>query len=100
MTLVDKNIQGESASWSFVNIAENFDEHVCKSVPLYDDGQDLVCKLSDFFMPENATVVEIGTATGVLAEKFLSNVYRYRRRYLFFNEREAYPPFFDYIVDI
>ena len=73
MTQVDANIQAENAGWSFENIADDFDEHVRKSVPLYDDGHDLVCKLSDFFMPPSATVVEIGTATGVLAEKFLNH---------------------------
>jgi len=71
MTLVDKNIQVENAGWSFENIADDFDEHVQKSVPLYDQGHDLVCKLSDFFLPEGAVVTEIGTSTGVLAEKFL-----------------------------
>jgi len=73
MTLVDKNIQAKNAGWSFENIADDFDEHVLKSVPLYDAGHDLVCKLSDFFMPENSTVIELGTATGVLAEKFLNH---------------------------
>ena len=73
MTQVDTNIQAENAGWSFENIAEDFDDHVRKSVPLYDAGHELVCKLSDFFMPESATVVELGTATGVLAEKFLKH---------------------------
>ena len=40
-------------------------------MPLYDDGHDLICKLSDWFLPENSTVIELGTSTGVLAEKFL-----------------------------
>ena len=71
MNLVGTNIQAENAGWSFENIADDFDEHVRRSVPLYEAGHDLVCKLSDFFMPESATVVELGTATGVLAGKFL-----------------------------
>ena len=71
MTLVDKNISASNAGWSFENIADHFDEHVRRSVPLYAEGHDLVCKLSDFFLPENATVMELGTSTGVLAEKFL-----------------------------
>jgi tRNA (cmo5U34)-methyltransferase len=73
MTQVDGNIQAENAGWSFENIADDFDDHVRKSVPLYDDGHDLVCKLSDFFLPPDATVVEIGTATGVMAKKFLDH---------------------------
>ena len=73
MTLVDKGIQVENAGWSFENIADDFDEHVQKSVPLYDQGHDLICKLSDFFLPENGTITEIGTSTGVLAEKVLKH---------------------------
>ena len=71
MTQVDKNIQAENAGWTFENISDNFDEHVRKSVPLYDEGHDLVCKLSDFFLPDSGTVVELGTSTGALAGKFL-----------------------------
>ena len=71
MTQVDTNIQVENAGWTFENIADDFDGHVQKSVPLYDQGHDLVCKLSDFFLPEGATVTEIGVSTGVLAEKLL-----------------------------
>jgi len=73
MTQVDTNIQAENAGWTFENITDDFDEHVQKSVPLYDQGHDLVCKLSDFFLPEGATVTEIGVSTGVLAEKLLSH---------------------------
>lgn len=73
MTQVDTGIQVENAGWTFENIADDFDDHVQKSVPLYDQGHELVCKLSDFFLPPNATVTEIGTATGVLAEKFLKH---------------------------
>jgi tRNA (cmo5U34)-methyltransferase len=72
MTQVDTNIQMENAGWTFEDISEDFDDHVQKSVPLYDEGHDLVCKLSDFFLPDGATVTEIGTSTGVLAEKFLN----------------------------
>ena len=68
MTQVDTNIQAENAGWTFENIASDFDEHVRKSVPLYEEGHDLTCKLSDFFLPANATVTELGTSTGVLAE--------------------------------
>lgn len=36
--------------WSFGNgVAQHFDEHVRQSIPLYDEGHDLVCHLSDFF---------------------------------------------------
>ena len=73
MTSVDKGITAENAGWSFENIADDFDDHVRKSVPLYDEGHDLVCKLSDFFLPPDSTVIELGTSTGVLAGKFLKH---------------------------
>ena len=72
MSQVDKDIEAENAGWAFENIAASFGEHVRKSVPLYDEGHDLVCKLSDFFLPQGATVIELGTSTGGLAEKCLA----------------------------
>ncbi len=71
MAKVDSNISALNAGWSFEGISEDFDEHVKRSVPLYEVGHDLVCKLSDFFVPIDGLVVELGTSTGVLAEKFL-----------------------------
>src|SRR2546422_103043 len=83
MIEVDKNISAENAGWTFEGIAEDFDEHVRKSVPLYDEGHRLVCELSDFFLPAGAMVIELGTATGVLAEKFLKhNKHRQDIRYI------------------
>ncbi len=73
MLQTDKEIQQENAGWSFQNIAEAFDEHVRRSVPLYNEGHELICKLSDFFLPDGARITELGTATGVLAEKFLQH---------------------------
>ena len=67
----DTAIQVDNAGWSFEGIADEFDEHVRRSVPLYLEGHDLVCRLSDFFLPKGATITELGTATGVLADKLL-----------------------------
>jgi tRNA (cmo5U34)-methyltransferase len=66
-------IEAANAGWQFENIAEAFDDHVRKSVPLYDLGHDLVCQASDFFLPPDATVIELGTSTGALAKKFLDH---------------------------
>lgn len=63
-----------NAGWSFDNIDGAFDDHVRKSVPLYDLGHDLICHVGDFFLrPTNATVIELGTSTGALAKKFLNH---------------------------
>lgn len=73
MTQVGTNIQAENAGWTFEDIAVDFDDHVRNSVPLYDEGHELVCQLSDFFLHDSAAVIELGTSTGVLAEKFLKH---------------------------
>lgn len=73
MSKVDKDIEAENAGWSFEDIAPQFDEHVRKSVPLYNEGHTLVCQLSDFFLPKGAVVTELGVSTGALAEKFLAH---------------------------
>ncbi len=90
MAQVDDRISAENAAWTFSGIADEFDEHVIKSVPLYEIGHDLVCKLSDFFLPENAVVTELGTSTGALAGKFLRhNAGRSDIRYLAVDREEG-----------
>lgn len=73
MAKVGQDIDAGNAGWTFEGIADQFDDHVRLSVPLYDEGHELACRLGDFFMPAGATVVEIGTSTGVLAQKFLAH---------------------------
>jgi tRNA (cmo5U34)-methyltransferase len=71
MAKVGQDIDAGNAAWTFDGIEDQFDEHVRLSVPLYDEGHELACRLGDFFMPPHATVIELGTSTGVLAKKFL-----------------------------
>jgi tRNA (cmo5U34)-methyltransferase len=71
MAKVGQDIDARNAGWTFEGIEDQFDEHVRLSVPLYDEGHELACRLGDFFLPPQATVVELGTSTGVLAKKFL-----------------------------
>src|SRR5262249_48010425 len=86
----DAGIDRANAGWHFEDIADVFDDHVRKSVPLYDLGHELICHVGDFFLPPNATVVELGTSTGVLAKKFLDhNAERRDIRYVAFDEVES-----------
>ena len=56
--------------WSFGNgVAQHFDEHVSQSIPLYDEGHNLVCHLSDFFIRDHSLCYELGSATGNLIGK-------------------------------
>jgi len=70
---VGDDIRADSAAWSFDGIAPSFDEHVRKSVPLYEEGHELVCQLSEFFLPAGAHVLELGCSTGALARRLLQH---------------------------
>ena len=50
-------------------VAQHFDEHVRQSISLYDEGHDLVCHLSDFFIRDHSLCYELGSATGNLIGK-------------------------------
>ena len=44
-------IEFEKGQWSFTgNVAKKFDEHVNLSIPLYNEGHDLIVSLSHFFL--------------------------------------------------
>lgn len=59
-----------NANWNFSGkVPEIFDNHILKSVPLYNEGHNLICQLSDFFLYNNSVCYEIGCSTGTLLEK-------------------------------
>lgn len=67
---VGDNIKSKKGAWSFAGTtAKKFDNHVERSVPLYKEGHDLICDLSDFFIKDNSNVYEIGCSTGTLILK-------------------------------
>ena len=69
MTKMDAGdgIVAQNANWSFAGeVAERFDGHVSKSVPLYAEGHRIVCGLSDFFVGRDSVVYELGCSTGSL----------------------------------
>ncbi|MCB1189865.1 MAG: methyltransferase domain-containing protein [Leptospiraceae bacterium] len=69
-TTTGDNIEAPNAGWSFGgNVAKTFDDHVSKSVPLYQEGHDLICKASDYFLSDNSVVCDLGTSTGELLLK-------------------------------
>ena len=62
---VGDGISADDAGWNFSGAAaKEFDNHVRKSIPLYQEAQDLIINLSDYFVSENSLVYDIGTATG------------------------------------
>ena len=70
MANVGNSIKAKRSDWSFEgDVFKNFDEHVRKSVPLYDEGHNLIVNLSDYFIKNNSVVYDIGSSTGSFFEK-------------------------------
>jgi tRNA (cmo5U34)-methyltransferase len=64
------SITAENARWSFDSgVAENFDAHAKKSIPLYDLGHQLVTEISDFFLSKGSLCYDLGCSTGALTRK-------------------------------
>ena len=64
---VGDSIGSRNARWSFGgSTSEHFEEHVRRSVPLYDLGHQLVASISDFFLAEGSTCYDLGCGTGEL----------------------------------
>lgn len=67
MTKVGDNISAGNANWSFGGaVAQTFDDHVSKSVPLYHQGHELTAKLGDFFLSTGSLCYDVGCSTGSL----------------------------------
>jgi len=63
-------IEASNANWKFNGeMVEQFETHVARSVPFYDEGHDLVVKLSDYFIKEDSIAYELGSSTGKLSFK-------------------------------
>lgn len=69
---INRNMEVKGG-WTFDNIADEFEEHVRRSVPSYDEGHYLIQKMAEFFLPKNASVLELGCSTGLLVSKFLTH---------------------------
>jgi len=65
------HIAADKAGWSFHNIENQFEIHVAKSVPFYHEGQNLICRFSDYFLVKDSLIYDVGTATGLLARRLL-----------------------------
>ena len=59
-----------NSGWNFNgNTARQFDKHIKRSVPLYEEGHHLIVQLSDFFLSNGAVCYDLGCATGTLLSK-------------------------------
>lgn len=67
---VGHKIEAKNAGWSFGgDVADTFVDHIRQSVPMYEEGHDLVCQFSDYFVSNSSTCYEIGVSTGELMKK-------------------------------
>jgi len=63
-------IKTENADWSFGgDVPDKFDSHVSRSVPLYNEGHELILKLSDYFLHDGSVCYDFGCSTGALIKK-------------------------------
>jgi len=58
------------SSWAFnQQVAEEFDKHVRQSVPQYEELQEMIAQLSDFFVQIHSVVYDLGCGTGETIQK-------------------------------
>lgn len=66
--------------WSFSgDVVSVFDEHVKKSVPMYDSFHEHIVNIVPYFLQKNTKIVDIGTSTGVLINKIKNSIDRGNR---------------------
>ncbi len=71
---VGDGIYAGRADWKFSgDTVDGFDKHVEKSIPLYHEGHELICDISDFFIKENSICIEVGSSTGTLTLKLAAH---------------------------
>jgi len=62
---IEKNILCKNEEWRFdENVSLVFDFHVRRSIPCYQELQDIITNLSLILLKPNSTIVDLGTATG------------------------------------
>ena len=75
---VGEEIVAKEAAWSFGGTTpKKFNEHVRRSVPYYEDGHELIVKLSDYFIKDGSVCYDLGTSTGTVI-KFLAERHKHR----------------------
>jgi len=88
---VGHNIEAKNAAWTFgEGVPDTFVDHIKSSVPLYVEGHDLTCQLSNFFVRDESVCYEIGTSTGELLKKLAeTNAHKPNARWIGFDVEEA-----------
>ena len=67
MAKVGDIIHAENSQWRFSEISGiNFDRHIKRSIPFYEEGHRLILEISDYFIKENSVCYDLGCSTGHL----------------------------------
>lgn len=75
MTSVGDGLSAPPGGWTFGGeAAAAFDQHVVRSIPLYDAGHDLIVDCADVLLGPDALVYELGCSTGALIDKVARRV--------------------------
>ena len=68
-----QNISKKNSNWNFKgNVYKNFDKHIIKSVPFYAETQDLFLQYTDFFLQDDAKIIDLGSSTGTFLNKIFT----------------------------
>lgn len=73
-TTVDTDLEQVDGEWAFdEEVAKKFDDHVQKSIPLYNELQTRVVKISDWFLQleDVEYVYDLGCATGTTIQRLV-----------------------------
>ena len=73
-TTVDGELEQREGGWTFdERVAEQFDTHVRKSIPMYEQIQSQVVDLSDWFLQSEGeeVVYDLGCSTGTTIERLV-----------------------------
>lgn len=61
------DILTDNASWSFAGqTVKHFAPHARRSIPFYQEGHDLILKVTDFFLSDGSVCYDLGCSTGIL----------------------------------
>ncbi len=70
MKSVGDGIKANNAHWNFQGkTVDNFENHIKKSVPFYEEGHELIVQISDYFIKNDSICYELGCAVGKLSYK-------------------------------
>lgn len=78
------NISSENANWKFSGkMVNDFEDHVSKSVPIYNRGHELIVQLGDFFIKDDSIIYDLGCSTGKLLIDLINrNNHKLKSKYI------------------